>query len=521
MDKIWTVYGSMLSFDTPKEETMQDVAQFVQLAQILCYDLARAEKATDGKKHVQSFFLDGQSTAGCCLKHPFTAHKCKPLSHRWFWTWELHFLRLYEKHSRWPCGVEPVQPMLTRSSGILMFCEPTDLPLDFPLPLPLGKLWFRSYGDLSTFGFLKGGSSSLLLTATVQAAGVIWLRCCSYIPQKPNRFGLLSVPHASFLPGARRAFCQQPQSVGMSCGCNLQGQFPICMQELFQATCHDDGKPGCLLAPWKDLYAWGSIAAGSLRTCRTAPLCSMQTVSALQSSGLPAVGRVWSLNHVPLKCTYPRHPLQPIIFIETHKPVNKAVSWFIRSSDSDALEAGLLFLQSGCPISRGKFPLNIFTGLFRLHFSGQNLGKEIFQRLVVGGTWWIAATKSKLGHTVIDLWSMWQRHHSGRWLLPAVQRLLCYSKTHGSSTLDEIPKHWLWNALHHHCTACMFLCGLSWHYDIVCHWCTSSWPARQNLGWKKNKDFFLAWTRRCISPPSLSAQLTAHCSFIGDWRTLR
>ena len=29
---------------------MQDFAQFVQLAQTLCYDLARAEKATDGKK---------------------------------------------------------------------------------------------------------------------------------------------------------------------------------------------------------------------------------------------------------------------------------------------------------------------------------------------------------------------------------------------------------------------------------------------------------------------------------------
>ena len=51
MDNIWTVYGSMLSFDTPKEETMQDAAQFVQLTQTLCYDLARAEKATDGKKN--------------------------------------------------------------------------------------------------------------------------------------------------------------------------------------------------------------------------------------------------------------------------------------------------------------------------------------------------------------------------------------------------------------------------------------------------------------------------------------
>ena len=29
---------------------MQDIAQFVQKAQTLCYDLARAEKATDGKK---------------------------------------------------------------------------------------------------------------------------------------------------------------------------------------------------------------------------------------------------------------------------------------------------------------------------------------------------------------------------------------------------------------------------------------------------------------------------------------
>ena len=32
---------------------MQDAAQFVQLAQTLCYDLARAEKATDGKKKWQ------------------------------------------------------------------------------------------------------------------------------------------------------------------------------------------------------------------------------------------------------------------------------------------------------------------------------------------------------------------------------------------------------------------------------------------------------------------------------------
>ena len=50
MDDIWTAYGSMLSFDTPKEETMQAGAQFVQLAQTLYYDLARAEKATDRKK---------------------------------------------------------------------------------------------------------------------------------------------------------------------------------------------------------------------------------------------------------------------------------------------------------------------------------------------------------------------------------------------------------------------------------------------------------------------------------------
>ena len=34
---------------------MQDSAQFVQLAQTLCYDLARAEKATDGKKEQQAF----------------------------------------------------------------------------------------------------------------------------------------------------------------------------------------------------------------------------------------------------------------------------------------------------------------------------------------------------------------------------------------------------------------------------------------------------------------------------------
>ena len=44
----------MLSFETPKEETMQDAAQFVQLTQTLCYDLARAKKATDGKNNIGS-----------------------------------------------------------------------------------------------------------------------------------------------------------------------------------------------------------------------------------------------------------------------------------------------------------------------------------------------------------------------------------------------------------------------------------------------------------------------------------
>ena len=70
----WTVYWSTLSFDSPMREhtglcTIRSMAQtlcydlaraekakdgkkkqFVQLAQTLCYDLARAEKATDGKK---------------------------------------------------------------------------------------------------------------------------------------------------------------------------------------------------------------------------------------------------------------------------------------------------------------------------------------------------------------------------------------------------------------------------------------------------------------------------------------
>ena len=41
---------SMISFQTPKEETMQAAEQFVQLTQTLCYDLAKAKKATDGKK---------------------------------------------------------------------------------------------------------------------------------------------------------------------------------------------------------------------------------------------------------------------------------------------------------------------------------------------------------------------------------------------------------------------------------------------------------------------------------------
>ena len=51
----WTVYWSTLSFDSPMRET-QDTAQFVQMAQTLCYDLARAEKAKDGKKWFRVFF---------------------------------------------------------------------------------------------------------------------------------------------------------------------------------------------------------------------------------------------------------------------------------------------------------------------------------------------------------------------------------------------------------------------------------------------------------------------------------
>ena len=34
----------------PRMRNMQDIAQFVQMAQTLCYDLARAEKAKDEKK---------------------------------------------------------------------------------------------------------------------------------------------------------------------------------------------------------------------------------------------------------------------------------------------------------------------------------------------------------------------------------------------------------------------------------------------------------------------------------------
>ena len=67
---LWSLFGSCLLFVLgdciafglpglrigpcslliPPRGNMQDIAQFVQLAQTLCYDLARAEKATDGKK---------------------------------------------------------------------------------------------------------------------------------------------------------------------------------------------------------------------------------------------------------------------------------------------------------------------------------------------------------------------------------------------------------------------------------------------------------------------------------------
>ena len=44
---------------------MQDAAQFVQLAQTLCYDLARAEKATDGKKcQSGSYSQESHHTSG-------------------------------------------------------------------------------------------------------------------------------------------------------------------------------------------------------------------------------------------------------------------------------------------------------------------------------------------------------------------------------------------------------------------------------------------------------------------------
>ena len=36
---------------------MQDIAHFVQMAQTLCYDLARAEKAKDGKKKKKTLNL--------------------------------------------------------------------------------------------------------------------------------------------------------------------------------------------------------------------------------------------------------------------------------------------------------------------------------------------------------------------------------------------------------------------------------------------------------------------------------
>ena len=36
---------------------MQDAAQFVQLTETLCYDLARAEKATDGKNVQSTVFI--------------------------------------------------------------------------------------------------------------------------------------------------------------------------------------------------------------------------------------------------------------------------------------------------------------------------------------------------------------------------------------------------------------------------------------------------------------------------------
>ena len=54
----------------PKEGMMQDSAQFVQLAQTLCYDLARAEKATDGKNIAQQ----------CRIKRVRTF-----AGYRWFW----------------------------------------------------------------------------------------------------------------------------------------------------------------------------------------------------------------------------------------------------------------------------------------------------------------------------------------------------------------------------------------------------------------------------------------------------
>ena len=51
--RTWTILDcvrvQLLSFDTPNAEALHVSAQFAYAKTILCYDLAKAKKATDGK----------------------------------------------------------------------------------------------------------------------------------------------------------------------------------------------------------------------------------------------------------------------------------------------------------------------------------------------------------------------------------------------------------------------------------------------------------------------------------------
>ena len=82
----WTAYWSMLSFDSPMREHTGHCT-IRSMAQTLCYDLARAKKAKDGKKvviHVFPHWVNREMRAD--KRFAARPHACLPtVSQQWAW----------------------------------------------------------------------------------------------------------------------------------------------------------------------------------------------------------------------------------------------------------------------------------------------------------------------------------------------------------------------------------------------------------------------------------------------------